>query len=153
MDLRQDHKTEIFNILIHTEPDECRHNTVFLSCFCKDIWFVMNYIDILNKWNKSFWNAVSSVSILTWSALETDLKKVFRCEKTTRKTNETWLFSLSQLSVCTFLSVKDDRTCVYMSDWSMTAWVLTGRFWAALPRLGPDSIACKHNKYEHKHHT
>lgn len=43
--------------------------------------------------------------------------------------------------LCTFLSVNDDRTCVYMSDWSMTAWVLTGRFWAALPRLGPDSIA------------
>lgn len=50
--------------------------------------------------------------------------------------------------LCTLLSVKDDRTCVYMSDWSMTAWVLTGRFWAALPRLGPDSIA-----YEHKHHS
>lgn len=31
-----------------------------------------------------------------------------------------------------------------MSDWSMTAWVMIGRFWAALPRLGPDSIAYTH---------
>lgn len=46
----------------------------------------------------------------------------------------------------TFLSVNADRTCVYMSDWSMTACVRTGRFWAPPPRLGPDSTACRPNR-------
>lgn len=36
-----------------------------------------------------------------------------------------------------------------MSDWSTTAWVLTGRFWAALPRLGPDSIACERQRFKY----
>lgn len=44
----------------------------------------------------------------------------------------------------TFLSVNEDRTCVYMSDWSMTAWVRTGHLGAVPPRPGPDPAACKH---------
>ncbi len=43
---------------------------------------------------------------------------------------------------CLFtFSVKSDSTCVYMSDWSITAWVRTGLLEVVLERLGPDSIA------------
>lgn len=42
----------------------------------------------------------------------------------------------------TFFSVNPDRTWVYMSDWSTTAWVRTGLLSSGPLRLCPASTAC-----------
>lgn len=53
-------------------------------------------------------------------------------------------------AAATFFSEKEDRTWVYMSDWSITARVRTGLSRAALPRLGPDSVAWKRSTGKNK---
>ena len=42
----------------------------------------------------------------------------------------------------TFFSVNTERTWVYMSDWSTTAWVRTGLLSSGPLRLCPASMAC-----------